>query len=217
MWFFTRVCKRVPLYIFIALNMRFAIQLRFASLYKKQLINYFPTVCNKGCSALTHCVFNPHFFYTGCYLERGEAFCSHAAELIMEISLQRVTWSFLFCIRNLLNLAKRTIFMQAYFLGTWTYFEKFIFSFNKMKAKTHSFFYSHGVFLNKEKISQGKYSGLIPRHFMKGMLTRKLYENYTKPYWTKIRQTCLNELLFQDWRNFQTVENWKEHPSSLTL
>ena len=66
--------------------------------------------------------------------------------------------------------------MQAYFLGTWTYFEKFIFSFKKMKEKTHSFFYSHGVFLNKEKISRAKYSGLIPRHFMKGMLIRKLYE-----------------------------------------
>lgn len=30
---------------------------------KKQLINCLPIVCNKECTTLSHCIFNPHFFY----------------------------------------------------------------------------------------------------------------------------------------------------------
>lgn len=75
------------------------------------------------------------------------------------LRLQCVTWSFLSCIRSLLNLAKRTISMQAYFLGTWTYFEKFFFSFKKKEKQTVSFI-AMGFSLTK-RISQAKYSGLI--------------------------------------------------------
>lgn len=67
--------------------------------------------------------------------------------------------------------------MQAYFLGTQTYVEKFLFFFQKKKGKkAHSvlFFYGHGVSLTK-KIGQAKYSGLIPCQFMKGMLIRKFH------------------------------------------
>lgn len=71
---------------------------------KEQLINCLPIVCNKGCTALNHCMFNPHFFYMACRIEVGEAFCSHATVNYSNPSLQCVTWSFLSCIRNLLNL-----------------------------------------------------------------------------------------------------------------
>lgn len=52
LWFSARACICILLlYIFIAVNMRFDIQLRLASSYKKQLINCLPIVCNKGCTA----------------------------------------------------------------------------------------------------------------------------------------------------------------------
>lgn len=57
-WFSAKVYIWVPLYIFIALNVRFEIQLRLASSYKRQLINYLPIVCNKGCGVLSLCFYS---------------------------------------------------------------------------------------------------------------------------------------------------------------
>ena len=176
-WFSAKVCIRVPLYIFIALNVSFEIQLRLASSYKKQLINYLPIVCNKGCGAPSLCFYST-FLSHRMLCGEGRGFlltCSRVNYL--SLFLQRVTWPSLSHVRNLVILAKRSIFMQAYFLGTQTYVEKFHFSFKKERKKnTHSvlFFYGHGVSLTK-KIGQAKYSGLIPRQFMKGILIRKFH------------------------------------------
>lgn len=151
MWFFARVCIWVLLCVFIAFNMRFEIQLRLASFYKKQLINCLPIFCNKGCTTLSHCLFNPHFFYMGCYVEMGETFCSRTAVNYSNPFLQCLTWFFWSCSRNLLNLVKRAIFMQTYFLGTWTYFEKFFLAF---KQKYQLIFITMGFSLLENSSSQ---------------------------------------------------------------
>ena len=176
-WFSAKVCIWISLYIFVALNVRFEIQLRLASSYKKQLINYLPIVCSKGCGALSLCFYST-FLSHRMLCREGRGFLLTCGRVnYSSLSLQRVTWSFRSHVRNLVILAKRSIFMQACFLGTQTYVEKFLFSFKKRKEKKHTvfcFFYSHGVSLTK-KISQAKYSGLIPRQFMKGMLIRKFH------------------------------------------
>lgn len=171
MQFSARVCIWVLLYIFIAVNMRFEIQLRLASSYKKQLINCLPIVCNKGCTAQSHCAFSPHFFYTGCYVEMGRL-SAHMQRSSLFKSLFSVPPDPVYpALESSWTWQKEKLYASLLFRNM-DLFREILFS---LRTKMKPVSFTAMGFSWTKRISQAKSYGLIPCQFMKGMLIRKFH------------------------------------------
>lgn len=137
-------------------------------------------------------VFLIHISFTWDVMSKQERLSAQTQRLTTQIPSFNVTSSFLTCSRNLPNLAKE----QAYFYASLLFrnmdlFWEILFIFQN---KNTSSFYSHGIFLNREFVKPNTLDSSRVDSWKECWLGNSIY--YMKPYWTKIRQTCLNELLF---------------------